>query len=569
MAKYAIISLLCLGSLTALGFMITKPSSMAASNSSIIVTNNHWASEAASLILSKGGNAIDAAIAAGFVLSLTEPGSSGIGGGGYALTLTASNRQKWAYDGRETAPHTASSAWFLDQNGRPLDFEQAVLSAKSVGVPAEVALFYRLHKERGKLPWNQLPLPAALLARRGFPISPLLHQFLSDHARILIKNPDIKKIFFKGDRIKDVGSQIKNPVFAETLMRIAENPGDFYHGKLADEIIADINHAAKSTLFNRQDFSDYQIRRYPAICTDYRSRYRICSVPPSSSGGITVQELLGIYALRYQGHQYSNPEWMYYFLEASKLAYADRNQYLADPAFEKQPVSGLLSKAYWRERASTISLSARATPVAAGFPAGARKGYGPDDSIKTPGTTSIAIADSNGNAISMTLTIEGPFGSHLFTHGFFLNNELTDFSFTATNKKGLRIANAVAAGKRPRSSMAPVMVFKNNGQLYALSGSPGGSEIICYVAKNLILMLDMNMSPAAAGASPNLCALNTAPVIENTEGPFPAASALRAMGEQIVREDMLSGVTNILRSPGGAWLGAADPRREGVVLKGR
>jgi gamma-glutamyltranspeptidase/glutathione hydrolase len=548
------------------GFVIISRLPFANSHHSMVVTNNRWATEAAHEILSTGGNAVDAAISAGFVLGLTEPGSSGIGGGGYALIYSTKNQENVAYDGREVAPHSANSNWFLDNNGKPLSYLQAVMSAKSVGVPSEVALFYKMHQEHGQLPWSKLLAPAIRLAKKGYPMSPLLQKILKLQEPYLKNNPEVRKVFFDGDKIKLIGGMIHNPAYAETLQRIAKNPQDFYQGKLAKEIIAVINHEAKSNLFNLHDFSNYRVKKYAALCTDFRSRYEICSVPPSSSGGVALQELIGIYAQKYQGHDYHDPKWMYYFLEASKLAYADRNLYIADPDFIKIPTVGLLSKSYWVMRSQLIGPAALATPVPAGLPEGASQQNAPDASVKRPGTTSIAVVDKEGNAITMTVTIEGPFGSHIFTHGFFLNNELTDFSFIPKNEKGQWIANRVEAGKRPRSSIAPAMVFKkNNHELYALSGSPGGSEIICYVAKNLILMLDMNMSPEQANASPNLCALNQSPVIENTTTPFPAIHALQNMGEKIERKNLLSGVTNILRQPEGGWLGSADPRREGVA----
>lgn len=535
------------------------------SKTSMIVTNNTYASETAQQILEAGGNAFDAAIAAGFVLGLTEPASSGIGGGAYAITYTAKSKKMWSYDGRETAPHTAHPDWFLDSSGKPLAFMQAVLSAKSIGVPSEIAMFYKLHQEQGKLPWKQLLAPAIALAEKGFPLRPLLHDELQEDAKYLTM-PAVKELYFQNNAVKPVDSLIKNPAYANTLRIVAENPADFYQGKLASEIIADINHAAGSELFNKQDFADYKVKRYAPVCSTYRAQYQICSAPPSTSGGVTSQELLGIYELRYNGHNYNDSKWMYYFLEAAKLAFADRNQYLADPDFVKQPVTGLLDKKYLQQRSQLITAKAAVTPVAAGVPQGATQ-TAADVSQKLHGTTSIAIVDKEGNAISLTASIEDAFGSHIFTHGFFLNNELTDFSFQPKDTNGKLIANRVEAGKRPRSSMAPTLVFKNGTGLYALTGSPGGSDIICYVAKNLILMLDMNMGPAAS-ATPNLCSHNLPPVVETTTAPFTATNTLSALGENIVREPMRSGVTNIIRNTDGGWQGASDPRREGLAIGG-
>ncbi len=541
----------------------TKP--LVVGQHSMVVTNNKWATKAARAMLDKGGNAFDAAIAAGFVLGLTEPQSSGIGGGGYALTYSQKNHQLLAYDGRETAPHSANPGWFLDNNGKTLKLKDAILSAKSVGVPSEIALFYKLHQDKGKLPWNTLLQPAITLATNGFAMSPRLHKLLITDYNILVKNADIRAIYFNEKHIKDIGQIIKNTAYANTLRTIAKNPQNFYRGQLAKEIIHDINSAAGNELYNQNDFGNYQILVQSAVCSDYRNSYEICSVPPSSSGGVTSQELLRIYANLYQSTNYNDRKWMFYFIEASKLAFADRNQYLADPAFVRQPIDGLLEKNYIKNRSQLIKQNALKTPVVAGIPQGIDAIYAPDKSEKIPGTSSIAIVDNHGNAISMTVTIESQFGSHIFTHGFFLNNELTDFSLNYKDTHGKLIANRIEPGKRPRSSITPTMVFDKQHQLYAITGSPGGSEIICYVAKNLILMLDMGMKPNTASSTVNLCATNTNPSIETFIKPIPEIDSLRTKGEIIVRKPMVSGITNILRRPEGGWYGAADPRREGVA----
>lgn len=548
------------------GFIIVQNFPLVSGLHSMVVTNNPFASEVAQEILSSGGNAVDASIAAGFVLGLTEPESSGVGGGGYALTYIAKNKQKIAYDGREVAPHTANPEWFLDKDGKPINFIQAVLSPKSVGVPSAVALLYKLHQDQGKLSWNRLLAPAIHLAQKGFPLSPRLHDALCDNEAILEKNIEAKKVYFDGDKIKPVGSLIQNFDYANTLTEIAKNPNTLYSGKLAHEIISVINHKAGSELFNAHDFSNYKVKLYQPICSNFRSQYEICTIPPSSGGGVALLELMGIYELKYSGHDYNDPKWIYYFFEASKLAYADRNQYLADPAFVKQPVAGLLSPEYWQERSKLITNTPLTTPVQAGSPKYSNSQFAPDTSNKIPGTTSISIVDKDGNAISITLTVEGTFGSHIFTHGFFLNNELTDFSLPPKDKDGKLIANRVEAGKRPRSSIAPTLVFNNNHALYIVTGAPGGNPIICYVAKSLILMLDMHMNPKEANAFPNLCAMNVPPIIEETSTPIPQINALEKMGEKITRKKMVSGSTNIIRNPNGGWLGAADPRKEGLAI---
>lgn len=531
----------------------------------MIVTNNKWASAAGMQMLNKGGNAIDAAIAASFVLGLTEPQSSGVGGGGYALLFIAAKHQTTAYDGRETAPHSATEQWFKEATGKTMSLKQAILSAHSIGVPGEVALLMRLHQQ-AKLPWPVLLQPAIELADKGFPMSSRLHKLLQSDSDIFATNLNVQSVYFENHQIKPIGTLVKNPAYAATLRRLAKHPENFYRGTLATEIINDINQFAHEQIFHVKDFADYRVKLYPPICIHYRGHYEICSVPPSSSGGVTVLQLLGIYANRFNVTQAQDTAWMYRFMEASKLAYADRNAYLADPAFVNIPLAGLLQENYLMNRSNLITAHAAATPVAPGQPKAVIKKQAPDNKDKLPGTTSIAIVDNEGNAVSLTLTIESQFGSHLFTHGFFLNNELTDFSFEARTAEGLPIVNRVEPGKRPRSSIAPVLVFNQQHQVHAISGSPGGAEIICYVAKNLILMLDMNMTPDRASSFANLCAANTQPVMESVLQSQPYLSDLTKRGENIRLKDMVSGVTNILRGAANIWYGAADPRREGVAL---
>jgi gamma-glutamyltranspeptidase / glutathione hydrolase len=528
---------------------------------SMIVTNNHWATETAQKILDQGGNAFDAAVAASFVLGLTEPQSSGIGGGGYALIKTDKNLQ--SYDGRETAPHTANADWFLQTDNKTMSFDEMRINAKSVGTPAEVALLVKIHHDHGRLPWNKLLEPAIQLAETGFPMSKRLNTLLNSELALLSSNPNIKAVYFANDAVKTVGSIVKNPEYAATLKRLANNPQEFYQGKLANELIAVINQAAGRELYNKDDFTNYHVSVDKPVCSYYRN-YQICSVAPSSSGGVALQELLRIYAANFNTANIANLNWMYQFLEASKLSYADRDQYLADPRFVFAPVNGLLDTKYIKQRSKQVGVKAMTLPVPAGKPQGADKQYAADQSLKMPGTTSLVIVDKDNNAISMTITVEYQFGSHIFTHGFFLNNQLTDFSFASKNAKGQLIANRIQPGKRPRSSIAATMVFKN-GKLHALTGSPGGSDIPCYLAKNLILMLDMKKSAHSASASPNLCSTNTYTVLESEVTSSAAASYLQKKGEQFKQRPMVSGVTNIIKNADGGWNGAADPRREGVA----
>ncbi len=534
---------------------------------SMIVTNNPWASQAAEQTLKEGGNATDAAIAAAFMLGLTEPQSSGIGGGGYALSYQNHNKQLIAFDGRETAPSSATPEWFLDEQNNPLSFESAMLSPRSVGVPSEVAMLYAMHKKDGKLAWSKLLAPAIKLANHGFPMSPRLFNLLVGDQEILKKDAQIREVYFNNDgTVKSIGTTVKNPAYAKTLALIAKSPKNFYSGKIAEDIVNTINQAANKKLYSLADLSDYKVITHPSVCSTYRDKYTICSVPPSSSGGVTVQELMNIYAQNYNTAESQDAKWAYNFLEASKLAFADRNQYLADPEFVKQPVTGLLDKKYIATRAALVNESqALITPVAAGVPEGIDPRYAPDTSPKPHGTTSISIVDKDGNAVSMTVTVEHQFGSHLFTNGFFLNNELTDFSLTPKAVNGQNVANRVEANKRPRSSIAPTMVFDQDGKLQVVTGSPGGSQIICYVAKNLVQILDLKQNAQQAVSSGNLCAANNIPQIENNSSLVNFLPQLKPLGESYVLTDMVSGETNIIRTKDG-WSGAADPRREGVAI---
>lgn len=539
--------------------------SIATGKKSMVVTNNPWSSKAANEILNQGGNATDAAIAAALVLSLTEPQSSGIGGGGYALSYYKGKTK--AYDGREIAPKSANPSWFLDENGKPLDFRAAWLSAKSVGVPGEIAMFYKMHQDSGKLSWKKLTAPAIKLAKDGFPMSPILYKELNEEKDVLAQDPAIKAVYFddKGN-IKAIGQTVKNPEFAKTLEQIAKDPNNFYKGDIAKNIVNAINQKAGSKLYTLEDLSNYQALVKEPICNKYRDKYTICSVPPSTSGGVTTQEILQLFANKYKDTDVNNPEWVYTFLEASKLSYADRNQYLADPKFVKQPVDGILDKEYLANRSKLIGESAMTTPVAAGVPKGIDTRYAPDVAPKPHGTTSLSIVDKDGNAVSMTVTVENVFGNHQFVNGFFLNNELTDFSFESVTASGKPIANRVEAGKRPRSSIAPTLVFDKHDKLHAVAGSPGGSFIICTVSRNLILMLDLKQNPYNAAAYPNFCAINGNPVIESgnaiADGFVPY---LQNKGEVVERKNVFSGEANILRI-NGEWVGGADPRREGLAI---
>ncbi|MDP3560558.1 MAG: gamma-glutamyltransferase family protein [Legionellaceae bacterium] len=530
----------------------------------MIVTNNRWASEAAKMILTHGGNAVDASIAATFVLGVTEPQSSGLGGGGYALTYQPHQQRLYAYDGRERAPASATPDLFLDQHGQPIDFPLAMLSARSTGIPGEVAMLYLMHQKEGRLPWKTLLQPAIARASQGFPMTPRLHTLLTEDQAILVKSEQIKSIYFNtSGQVKPLGDRVINKPLAETLKLIADNPAEFYHGKIAQDILVVLNQKSGKHLYQLDDFKQYQAILRPALCDRFR-HYKLCTVSPSA-GGIAVIELLKLYAARYLGRQFDDVKWVYTFLEASKLMFADRNQYLADPAFVKQPIAGLLDDNYIQTRSHLISDNAMQGKIKPGRPRGVDVVRGADTQFHLHGTTSLTIVDAKGNAVAMTVTIEHQFGNHIMVDGFFLNNELTDFSFVPQDNKGRWIANRVESLKRPRSSIAPIMIF-NQGQLQALTASPGGTPILCYVAKNIIQLLDFNWTPQQSVTSGNLCVIGEASVIEAHSDLISFIPALKKRGEIIETTDrFISGMTTIKRDPQGGWWGAADPRREGVA----
>lgn len=532
----------------------------------MIVTNHPLASQAAKKILQKGGNATDASIAAAFVLGVTEPQSSGLGGGGYALTYQRSKHRLMTYDGRERAPNAATPQWFLDKKGQPLGFEKAWLSPKSVGVPGEVAMLYLMHQKEGRLPWEVLLQPAITLAHDGFPMQRRLYTLLSKDQSILVKHKQVRSIYFTSQgQIKSVGAWIKNPALAQVLKQIARHPRSFYRGKIAQDMIKTLNELGEQKLYQPQDFETYTALMKPALCDTYR-HYKICTVPPTA-GGISVLELLKLYAIKYVGRTFTDEEWVYTFLEVSKLIFADRNRYVADPSLVQPSIMGLLSDHYIRARSQCISSKAIQGEVQPGILPNIQWNYAADNQFQRYGTTSLTIVDAEGNAVAMSLSIEHQFGSHIMVDGFFLNNELTDFSFTPKNANGQWIANRVEPGKRPRSAMSPLMVFNSNHQLDVLAASPGGSAIICYVAKNIIQMLDFDWNPARSAASGNLCVIGNQVTLEadsdlTSFGPF-----LEKRGESIQFSDQLtSGETNIKRDPKGGWWGGADPRREGLAI---
>jgi gamma-glutamyltranspeptidase/glutathione hydrolase len=541
-----------------------------------VAAANPLATDAGYQVLKAGGSAIDAAIAVQMVLTLVEPQSSGIGGGAFLLHFNG--KEVEAFDGRETAPDSADEKLFLGADGKPIGFYDAVVGGRSVGVPGTVRMLEMAHKQYGRLPWAQLFQPAITLAEGGFKISPRLNTLAKGDAH-LKKDPVAAAYFFKpeGDP-RDVGFNLRNPELAAVLRRVArEGSSAFYQGEIAQAIVDKVRkHPTNPGKLALTDLAGYQPKKRIPICHDYAARgkdYRICGFPPPSSGAIAVGQILGILrnvhadAIPLEGGLPS-ANWLHLYTEAARLAFADRGQYLGDPDFVQPPAGNwmsLLEPSYLAARARLVG--AQSMKVAQpGTPGQAVSRYAPSAEQEEYGTSHISIVDGYGHAIAMTTTIEDVFGSRQMVKGFMLNNELTDFSFAPADAQGRPIANRVQPGKRPRSSMAPTLVFdKASGQLALSAGSPGGAAIIHYTAKTLYGVLNWGLNPQQAIDLPNFGSNNGPSLLEEKRFPAATVEALRARGAEVREQNMTSGLQAIQRTPTG-YFGGADPRREGIVM---
>ena len=539
-----------------------------------IAAANPLATQAGYAIIKRGGNAMDAAVAVQMVLNLVEPQSSGIGGGAFIMHYDTGTRKLAAYDGRETAPAAARPERFIGPDGKPMQFYDAVVGGRSVGVPGTLRVLEMAHRKHGSLKWEILFEPAIQLAENGFAVSPRLAASIAAD-KFLARQEAARKYFFNSDGSPLKASQmLKNPEFAAVLRRVAKEGADaFYKGEIARDIVAAVKNAPNNPGdLAEADIAGYQAKQREPVCGNYRA-HRVCGFPLPSSGGMTVLQILGMLenfdmsASRPAGGA-STLIGVHLFAEAGKLAYADRGLYMADPDFVKVPVAGLLDKAYLAERAGLIKYSsAMAGAAKPGVPKSMRTAsLGADNALELPSTSHIAIVDRQGNALSMTTTIEDAFGSRLMVRGFLLNNELTDFSF-APEENGKPVANRVEAGKRPRSSMAPVIVFDRAGRVQLVVGSPGGSSIINYVAKTLIGVLDWGLDVQQAISLPNFGSRNFggATELESNTSVTALQGGLRLLGHNVRVIEFTSGLQGIQRSRDG-WVGGADPRREGIVL---
>jgi gamma-glutamyltranspeptidase/glutathione hydrolase len=546
---------------------------------------NPLAAEAGREMLRRGGSAIDAAIAMQAVLTLVEPQSSGIGGG--ALIVLWDGKAVRTYDGRETAPAGATEKLFLQANGQPMGFTQAQIGGRSVGTPGVLRALELAHQKHGRLPWAQLFEPVIQLAEQGFAISPRLHRLIAADSS-MPRSPEMMAYFRNADGSpKAVGTNLKNPALAAVFKRIAhEGPDALYKGPVAEEIAAKVQGHDNPGSLSLTDLANYQAKERAPLCTDYK-RWQVCGMPPPSSGGIAVAQILGtLQALETRDKRLAlaplqpvkttapagiepDPQAVHLISEAERLAYADRAQYLADTDFVPVPVKGLVDPAYLASRAALIGERSMGT-AKHGTPPGIRVAYAPDRSPLRISTSQVVAVDDAGGAVSMTTTIESAFGSHIMVQGFMLNNEMTDFSFIP-EENGQKVANRVEPGKRPRSSMAPTLIFdRQSGEFLATVGSPGGSQIIEYVAKSTIGLLDWNLDAQAAINLPNFGSRNGPTELEQGQFSPTLIQALKDKGHSVSEIDMTSGTQAIVRvkdAQGKASLtGGADPRREGQAL---
>jgi len=523
--------------------------------------------DAGAEILKRGGSAVDAAVAMQLVLGLVEPQSSGLGGGAFLLYYGAADRRVRAYDGRETAPAAATADRFMVMFGRPMGFFEAVLSGRSVGVPGALAVLELAHRQHGRLAWSALAQPAIELAERGFPLSLRLHELLAGD-RFLRRDPFAARYLYELEgKVKPIGAILRNPEYAAVLKEIAANGAQaFYHGAVAADIARAVqNHPVQPGDLTVADLERYRAKEREPVCGRFRS-YRVCGMPPPSAGGIAVLQILGILERLPKTDYTRDPlAAVHRFAEAGRLAYADRDRYVGDPDFVDVPVAGLLAPDYLAQRAALVQGDRSMRRASAGYPRGAeaaalREGL----TLELPATTHLSIVDADGNAVSMTSSIEFAFGNHRFVRGFLLNNELTDFAFRAEETETPLVANRVQGGKRPRSSMAPTIVLDGEARPVLLVGSPGGHAIINYVARVIVAALDWDLSLQAALDAPHFGSRNGPTELEQGTPAERLAARLRAMGHDVRVTEMTSGVHAIQRV-GEQWAGAADPRREGVA----
>lgn len=537
----------------------------------MVAAANPLAVDAGYQIVKAGGSAVDAAIAVQLVLTLVEPQSSGIGGG--SLMLVWDGKQVAAVDGRETAPAAATDQLFM-KDGKPMAFYDGVVGGRSVGAPGTVRALALAHARYGKLPWASLFEPAITLAEQGFIISPRLATLLAKDP-YLAKDPEARAYFYQADGSpKAAGTRLTNPALAGVLRTLARDGADaFYRGPIAEAMVAKVHaHPTNPGVLSVADLASYSARLRDGLCFDYRQS-EVCGFPTPSSGTLALGQIFGMLesrdmaALRpvqgADGQLAASSDAIHLYSEAARLAFADRNQYVADGDFVSVQVRGMLDKGYLAERGRLIGETSMGVAQPGTPPRALARGQ--DATPELPSTSHVSIVDGDGMAVSMTSSIEDGFGSRLMVNGYLLNNQLTDFSFTSVDAAGLPVANRLEPGKRPRSSMSPLLVFdKQSKQLEMNLGSPGGSAIINYVGKALLGTQDWGLNLQQAINLPNFGSRNGPTELEQGRTPEAVIQGLKARGHEIVLSEQTSGLQGVQRNAGG-WFGAADPRREGVA----
>ena len=533
----------------------------------MVVAANPLAAKAGAAIIREGGSAVDAAVTVQMVLNLVEPQSSGIGGGAFLIGYDRAAGELYGFDGRETAPAGTRPELFLTAAGQPLAFYDAVVGGRSVGVPGALRLWQAAHRKAGKLPWAKLLQPAIDLAEQGFEISPRLAELIALDRDHLARDPVAKAYFLNPDGSpRAAGGKLKNPAFAETLRKIAANPDDFYTGTIAKDIAAKVaGFTANPGTLTEADLKAYAVVGREPVCAPYRSTL-VCGLPPPA-GGSSLGEILGL--LSHFEVEHIKPlslDAVHLFAEASKLAYADRDAYLADPELTPVPAAGLADPLYLLVRAQLIDRDhALPVPARAGNPPWRdARDYPPGEAYEFPSTSHFVIVDKAGNVVSATASIEDAFGSRLMVDGFLLNNELTDFSFRP-EVGGRPVANRAEPGKRPRSAMAPTIVLDEANKPMLALGSPGGPRIVDYVAETLLGVLDWGLDIQTAINLPHVANRNGATELEQNTALATLKPALEARGHTVVLSEMTSGLTGIQLSESGLT-GGADPRREGAAV---
>lgn len=515
-------------------------------------------------VLAAGGTAADAAVAVQMMLNLVEPQSSGIGGGAFMLYWDAEAKKLLTYDGREKAPASATPEYFYNNEGEPVKWWDAVVGGRSVGVPGTLKLLEHVHQQHGRQPWRELLLPAIVNAEVGFEISPRLAESIAaaQERKLDLFEPTRRYFFNEDGTPKAAGSYLKNPDFATALREIAiAGSAPFYEGPIAKDIVAAVKTEINPGELTIDDMKNYTVIEREPVCVSYRN-HDVCGMGPPTSGGLTMGQILTMLEPHDLPAMGPSAEAWHLYVEAAKLAYADRGLYMADSDFVDMP-EGLLDQDYLLERAKLIDTSSAMKKAEAGVPPQqSAMRFSPDTQIERAGTSHFSIVDKYGNIVSMTTTIETGFGSRVMTNGFLLNNELTDFS-RAAEKDGLPIANRVEAGKRPRSSMSPTIVLKNGTPLLAI-GSPGGSRIINYVTKSVIAILDWEMDPQTAVDLPHVVNRNGSTDLEENTDATALSADLEKLGHEINVRKLTSGLHAILISEG-ELVGGADSRREGIA----